>query len=192
MYRAVTYFVLQQGLLANQYEQIIPLLSQINLSFVPSAEQQKVVLNKEDITRAIRTPEVSRNVSEISSYKEVRTFLVQQQKEMAEKRGVVMDGRDIGTAVLPDAALKIFLTASVEERARRRFEETKGTSNEIPFDQLKNEIAARDLADSTRAISPLIQADDAILVDTTEMTMQQVIAHLLNLANQILKQGDES
>jgi cytidylate kinase len=190
MYRAVTYYVLQGGLAVDQQEQIAECLNKVDISFKVTPEKQLVFLNGQDITEPIRTPEVSRNVSQIASYEEVRSFLVRQQQLMAENLGVVMDGRDIGSAVLPDAALKIYLTASVEERARRRFEETKGTANEIPFEQLIKEIAARDYADMNRAFSPLVIANGAIEVDSTSMNMQQVIDHLFNLSSYVINGGE--
>lgn len=190
MYRAVTYYVIQAGLKADQHEAIAALLNQVQIEFRIVNEQQAVFLNQQNVSEPIRTPDVSRNVSQIASYKEVRALLVNQQQKMADALGVVMDGRDIGTAVLPNAALKIYLTASVEERARRRFEETKGTSNEIPFDQLILEIAARDQADMSRDISPLVMADDAILVDSTKMNMQEVIDHLYQLSKDTLDKGE--
>jgi cytidylate kinase len=190
MYRAVTYYVLQGGLAVDQQEQIAECLNKVDITFKVTPEKQLVFLNGQDITEPIRTPEVSRNVSEIASYEEVRSFLVRQQQLMAENLGVVMDGRDIGSAVLPDAALKIYLTASVEERARRRFEETKGTANEIPFEQLIKEIAARDYADMNRAFSPLVIANGAIEVDSTSMNMQQVIDHLFNLSSYVINGGE--
>jgi cytidylate kinase len=190
MYRAVTYYVLQGGLAVDQQEQIAECLNKVDITFKVTPEKQLVFLNGQDITEPIRTPEVSRNVSQIASYEEVRSFLVRQQQLMAENLGVVMDGRDIGSAVLPDAALKIYLTASVEERARRRFEETKGTANEIPFEQLIKEIAARDYADMNRAFSPLVIANVAIEVDSTSMNMQQVIDHLFNLSSYVINGGE--
>ena len=189
MYRAVTYYVIQAGLHVEQQELIAEQLNQVEITFKVTPEKQLVFLNGQDITEPIRTPEVSRNVSQIASYVEVRSFLVTQQQLMAENLGVVMDGRDIGSAVLPNAALKIYLTASVEERARRRFEETKGTSNEIPYEQLIKEIAARDYADMNREFSPLVVANGAIEVDSTAMNMQQVIDHLYNLAADVINGG---
>jgi cytidylate kinase len=174
----------------DQQKQIAARLNTVEITFKVTPEKQLVFVNGQDITEPIRTPEVSRNVSQIASYIEVRNYLVGQQQRMAENLGVVMDGRDIGSAVLPDAALKIYLTASVEERARRRFEETKGTPNEIPFEQLMKEIAARDYADMNRAYSPLVVAAGAIEVDSTSMNMQQVIDHLFNLADQIISREE--
>lgn len=191
MYRAVTYYVLQSGLHVDQQIQIAERLSTLEITFKLTSDKQLVYVNGQDVTDPIRTPEVSRNVSQIASYIEVRSFLVREQQRMAENLGVVMDGRDIGSAVLPDAALKIYLTASVEERARRRFEETKGTSNELPYEQLIKEIAARDYADMNRAVSPLIVADGAIEVDSTTMNMNQVIDHLFHLATHVLN-GEEA
>lgn len=190
MYRAVTYHILTNGVSVADEQAVRAKLGQVEIGFTRVDGEQGVMLNGVDVTVPIRTPDVTRNVSQVASYQAVRTLLVEQQQKMAQAGGIVMDGRDIGTAVLPDAELKIFLTASVEERARRRYLETQGTDNEVPYEQLLIDIAARDQADMTRAISPLIQADDAIHVDTTPMNRDEVIEHLYRLAQALLsKEG---
>jgi cytidylate kinase len=190
MYRAVTYHVLSGHVAVEDEQAVSNAIAQVEIGFTVGEGEQAVTLNGVDVSSPIRTPEVTRNVSQIASYQAVRTLLVNQQQKMAQAGGIVMDGRDIGTAVLPNAELKIFLTASVEERARRRFIETQGTPNELPYEQLLIDIAARDEADMSRAISPLTMAEDAILVDTTPMDREAVIEHLYALVQAALaKEG---
>ena len=142
----------------------------------------KVFLDGDDVTTKIRTPEVSRAASDVAKVGFVRTKLTQLQREMAAQGSVVMDGRDIGTQVLPNADLKIFLTASVDERARRRFDELKAKGHAADFDTIRDEIILRDKQDSQREIAPLAQAEDAILLDTTHLTIDEVVAKILELA----------
>jgi len=142
----------------------------------------KVFLDGDDVTTKIRTPEVSRAASDVAKVGFVRTKLTQLQREMAAQGSVVMDGRDIGTQVLPNADLKIFLTASVDERARRRFDELKAKGHAADFDTIRDEIILRDKQDSQREIAPLAQAEDAILLDTTHLTIDEVVAQILELA----------
>ena len=139
----------------------------------------KVFLDGDDVTQKIRTPEIGKAASDVAKIGFVRTKLTQLQREMAALGSVVMDGRDIGTQVLPNADLKIFLTASVDERARRRFEELKAKGHAADFDTIRDEIILRDKQDSQREIAPLAQAEDAILLDTTNMTIDEVVAKIL-------------
>ena len=145
-------------------------------------ESAKVFLDGVDVTKEIRTPEVSKLASDVSKYGFVRKKLTELQREMATVGSVIMDGRDIGTQVLPNADLKIFLTASLHERARRRFEELKAKGQDVNFDAVKTEIAARDKQDSEREIAPLAKADDAILIDSTNLTVDEVVNKILELA----------
>ncbi len=142
----------------------------------------KIFLDGRDVTKEIRTPEVSRGASDVAKFGVVREKLTQLQREMAAQGKVIMDGRDIGTQVLPDADLKIFLTASVEERARRRFLELKEKNFAADFEQIKKEISLRDKQDSERKIAPLAQAEDAVLLDSTKLTIEEVVAEILRLA----------
>ncbi len=142
----------------------------------------KIFLDGRDVTKEIRTPEVSRGASDVAKFGVVREKLTQLQRTMAAHGSVIMDGRDIGTQVLPNADLKIFLTASVEERARRRFEELKEKNFAADFAQIKKEISLRDKQDSEREIAPLAQAEDAVLLDSTNLTIEQVVAEILRLA----------
>ena len=174
MYRAVALKVIQSG--ENLDENLIKDI-EITLD-----ESGKVFLDKIDVTKEIRTPEVSRGASDVAKFGFVRKKLTELQREMAKRGKVIMDGRDIGTQVLPNADLKIFLTASVDERAKRRFWELKAKNFPANLDQIKNEIILRDKQDSEREIAPLAQADDAILLDSTNLTVEQVVNKILELA----------
>lgn len=176
MYRAVTYLVLQNGLTKEDKEEIISLLETYSVSFGRDDKgEQLVFVGDVDVTTAIRENKVTNNVSWVSAIPEVREKLVALQQEIARCGGVVMDGRDIGTVVLPQADLKIFLVASVEERAERRYKENKVKGISTDFEVLKKEIEERDYKDSHRAISPLKAAKDAVYLDTTGMTINQVV-----------------
>ena len=145
-------------------------------------ESGKIFLDGRDVTKEIRTPEISRGASDVAKFGLVREKLTQLQRAMATQGKVIMDGRDIGTQVLPNADLKIFLTASVEERARRRFKELKEKNLAADFEQIKKEISLRDKQDSEREIAPLAQAEDAVLLDSTNLTIEEVVAEILRLA----------
>lgn len=185
MYRALTYFVLQEGLEPHSEEQVYQLLQKMDLRLIPSTDTGvscRVFIGEQEITEEIRKPTVSQYVSIVASHSSVRTAMVELQRRMAALNDVVMDGRDIGTTVLPNADLKIFLSASVEERAKRRYQELLSKGVVLDFDQLIAEIKQRDLADSTRAVSPLRKAEDAVEIDTTELTVAQVVEQVLKLA----------
>ncbi|MBR5913532.1 MAG: (d)CMP kinase [Selenomonadaceae bacterium] len=144
-------------------------------------ESAKVYLDGEEVTKEIRTPEVSKLASDVSKFGFVRKKLTELQREMAAKGSVIMDGRDIGTQVLPNADLKIFLTASLQERARRRFEELKLKNSSVTLDDVEKEIFLRDKQDSEREIAPLAKADDAILIDSTNLSVDEVVEKILEL-----------
>ena len=146
-------------------------------------DKARVFVDGQDVTAKIRTPEISKLASDVSKFGFVRKKLTELQRKMAERGSVIMDGRDIGTQVLPNADLKIFLTASLDERARRRFEELKAKGQTVDFDAIKTEIALRDKQDSEREIAPLKQADDAILIDSTNLTIDEVVAQILSLCS---------
>ena len=146
-------------------------------------DKAKVYLDGVDVTKEIRTPEVSKLASDVSKYGFVRKKLTDLQREMATKGAVIMDGRDIGTQVLPNADVKIFLTATLDERARRRFEELKAKGSNVTLDAIKSEIAARDKQDSEREIAPLKQAEDAILIDSTGLTVDEVVTKILRIVD---------
>ena len=178
MYRAVALKCNAQGVMRNA-QLIEELVKDIDIKLDEAA---RVFLDGREVTKEIRTPEVSKGASDVAKFGFVRKKLTELQREMARQGSVIMDGRDIGTQVLPNADLKIFLTASVEERARRRFEELKEKNLAADFEQIKKEITLRDKQDSEREIAPLAQAEDAILLDTTNLTIEQVVAEILRLA----------
>lgn len=175
MYRALTYQALQKKVDPTDEPSLVKLLKGIDISFEPSGEGQKVFVNHKEVTEAIRQRDVTNLVSAVAAHSDVRKELVKRQKEIAGQGGVVMDGRDIGTAVLPNAEVKIFLVASVEERAERRHKENQQKGIKTSLETLKKEIADRDYKDSHRSASPLTQAKDAILVDTTSLNIPQVV-----------------
>ena len=161
-------------------DDLMMIIDDINIELDDKA---RVFLDGQDVTKEIRTPEISKLASDVSKFGFVRKRLTELQRQMAERGAVIMDGRDIGTQVLPNADLKIFLTASLEERARRRFEELKAKGQEVDFEKTKTEMALRDKQDSEREIAPLKQADDAILIDSTELTIEEVVAQILSLCS---------
>ena len=186
MYRAVAlYFLNKEIEIVDSNEEIINNeLSKINVILEQNSNVLKVVLNGEDVTTAIRENRVSMATSKISMYKEVRKFLDKQQRELAQNNNVVLEGRDIGTTVFPNADLKIFLTASVEEKAKRRFLELTKKGENFTFEEIKKEIEKRDLQDSTRKESPLIKAEDAIEIDTTTKTIEEITEEIVELINE--------
>ena len=175
MYRVVTLAVLRNNISLDDHEAIEKLVQTIEIGFSMQDGKQSVFMNGEDVTDEIRSVEVTRNVSAVSALKGVRTRLVHLQQEIAENHSIMMDGRDIGTVVLPQAEIKIFLVASVEERARRRFIENQEKGIEMSYEELVEDIRRRDHIDSTRKESPLRKAEDAIEVDTTKMTIEDVV-----------------
>ncbi|MGK7378272.1 (d)CMP kinase [Planococcus sp. 1R117A] len=186
MYRAITLKALNEGIDLSSNEEAGKLLADTEIDLQPSENGQLVFLDNKDVTEDIRSQHVTKAVSEMAAHESVRTQMVKLQQQLAEERGVVMDGRDIGTDVLPTAKLKVFMSASVEERARRRFEENKKRSIHTPIDELQAEIAKRDKMDSEREVSPLRQAEDAIYLDTTFLTIREAAAEILRLAEERL------
>jgi len=181
MYRAVTWRVLQEGLTPGQTAEMIALTERIELRLVPGENGQQVFVDGIDVTREIRSREVTSHVSRVSSIPEIRRLLTAKQKELAKDKGVVMDGRDIGSQVLPDAELKVFLTASVRIRAERRFRELGGAQQGMSLEQLEQEIARRDKMDEQREASPLVKAPDAVLIDSSAMEIPEVVERILDL-----------
>ncbi|MCP8616717.1 (d)CMP kinase [Salirhabdus salicampi] len=184
MYRAITLKALQTGVDVEDEEGLKELLLNTNISFRQSEEEQIVLLDNEDVTTDIRNQAVTTQVSIVAKHRSIREEMVNRQKRLAEHRGVVMDGRDIGTHVIPDAEVKIFLIASVEERALRRHHENvkKGFPSDLA--QLKDEISQRDKLDSQREVAPLIKADDAIEIDTTSLSIEEVADRILLIADE--------
>ena len=184
MYRSVTFAALKNHVKLDDDQALKELLKTVEIRFVPAEPEQRVFVNDEEVTQAIRTPEITNNVSLVSAQPSVRAELTKRQQEIAEAGGIVMDGRDIGTTVLPNAEVKIFLVASVHERAVRRFKENQTKGIDTPLDVLEKEIEERDYKDSHREISPLTQAKDAVLVDTTSLTIDQVVDKILEIIAQ--------
>ena len=180
MYRATALYAQRAGL-AEQLEQIIPLLDQIEIGFIQTPNGQHVTLNGEDVEAYIRTLEVGNLASQISTIKEVRAFLVAQQQAMGNAKRIVMDGRDIGTVVFPNAELKLFLTASPEVRAERRFKELEAKGENPVFEDVLRDTNDRDYRDTHRAESPLRQADDAVVVDNSHMTREEQMEYIINV-----------
>ncbi|SPY34598.1 Cytidylate kinase [Porphyromonas cangingivalis] len=176
MYRGVTLFSIQNNLWDGEkplVDEIVRRLDDITLRFKTDGGENRLLLNGEDVEDQIRGMEVSNKVSPISTIAEVRAFLVKQQQEMATEKGVVMDGRDIGTVVLPDAELKVFVTASAKVRAQRRYDELRALGKEVTYDEVYQNVVTRDRIDSTREASPLKQAEDAVLLDNSDLTRDQ-------------------
>ena len=186
MYRSVTLMAIEAGVAFTDEDALVQLIHENAISFKQTDQGQLVFINDNNVTEDIRQPEVTNNVSEVSAHEAVRRELVKKQQEIAKASGVVMDGRDIGTAVLPNAEVKIFLVASVVERAERRYKENQSKGIMTDFQTLKEEIEHRDLLDSTRKISPLKKAADAELLDTTGMTIQQVVTSIKEIVEKKL------
>lgn len=180
MYRALTYKVLKNGLNPKSKEDVISLIENTSIDF----KNNHIFLDGINVDKEIRDNIINNNVSYIAIIKEVREAMVKLQQNMAKTKSVIMDGRDIGTVVLPDASYKFFITASVEERANRRFKELKEKGElSITLDQIKKEILERDKIDSTRKISPLIQGKDSIVIDTTYKTIEECVEEIISIIN---------
>ncbi len=181
MYRACTLIARDGNVDYSDEKAILNLIDQSTIEFKNEGNEQKVYVNGKDASIAIRTPEITENVSQVSALKGVRQEMVNLQREMAGKNNVIMDGRDIGTTVLPDAQVKIFLIASVASRARRRFLDFKEKGIHQDIADIEHDIEVRDYKDSHRAISPLKKADDAIELDTTNLNIDQVVQEITAL-----------
>lgn len=191
MYRAVTLYALENGAIVGgevNQELLIELLPKVNISFVfnPERGASDIYVNGEFAEDRIRTIEVSNCVSRVSQILQVREKLVAMQQQMGQSRGVVMDGRDIGTVVFPDAELKIYMTADARVRAERRYAELKAKGDEVTFDEVLENVISRDNADMNRAISPLRRADDAIELDNSYMSVEQQMAWFMEHYQEIV------
>ena len=184
MYRGVTWAVLDSNVDVNNQKDVEALLPSLDLTLEPTASACKVFVKGQDVTDLIRQQQINENVSTIASYKGVREYLVERQQAMAAVGGVILDGRDIGSVVLPDAELKIYLTASVDARAKRRWLEVQGTSNEQPLEDIKKNVESRDEMDKNRDESPLVCVEDAIIVDSSNMTFDETVKHILHLVQE--------
>lgn len=187
MYRAVALYCVEQGINYNDKKNVENILNQIDIKIQYTNKGQRIVLNNEDVSDRIRTQEIAQGASAVATIGAVRIKMVELQRNIAKETSVVMDGRDIGTHVLPNAEVKIFLTASVEERADRRYKELNEKGIECCFEKIKEEIEERDQNDSSREISPLIRAEDAIEVDTTGISISEVVNKVIALIPKKIK-----
>ncbi|WP_429970873.1 (d)CMP kinase [Fructilactobacillus sp. Tb1] len=187
MYRSITYKAIQDGIDLNDENKIGDLLKKTAISFTPGNPVQHVFVDGEEVTEKIRSEKVTNNVSTVAALPVVRHDLVKRQQDIAKDGGVVMDGRDIGTTVLPNADLKVFLIASVKERAERRYLENQKNGIDVTLEQLEKEIELRDYKDSHRKVSPLEKAKDAVEIDTTSLSINQVVDEISDLIEEKLK-----
>ncbi|MDO5456860.1 MAG: (d)CMP kinase [Atopococcus tabaci] len=175
MYRGLTLAAIENQVPFDDEKELFDLLSKLNVSFEHHEGRQHVYINQRDVTKDIRTREVTNHASEVAAHSSIRKELVNRQRLLAENNNVIMDGRDIGTVVLPQADFKFFLDANVEERAHRRHKENLERGIESSFEEIKKELEERDFKDKNREVAPLKAAEDAIIIDTTEMDIHQVI-----------------
>lgn len=194
MYRAITYFAMQNGIIGENYfkvEDLIAQLPNVNLHFEFNEQLgfAEVYLNGINIEKEIRTLEVSRFVSKVATVSQVREQLVKQQKKMGQNKGVVMDGRDIGTVVFPDAELKIFMVASAEKRATRRYKELVARGDKVSYEDVLKNVEERDFTDTNRKDSPLVKAHDAIEIDNSDLTLEEQFNKVLELVNTTLAEN---
>lgn len=181
MYRSIAYYAISKGADLENTQAVTSLLSEIKIELKYTENGQRVFLNDEDVSDKIRTPEVSMGASKVSAIPAVREFLLDLQKDIAKNNNIIMDGRDIGTVVLPEAQVKIFLTASAEERAKRRFKELQEKGDKSTYEEVLADINQRDYNDTHREIAPLKKADDAIEVDSSHLTLEQTIDEIYNI-----------
>lgn len=187
IYRSIGYYLLRHGVDPKDKDRVVPLLPGIRIALRYEDDGlQHMLLNGQDVTAEIRFPEVSAYASDVSAHAEVRSYLLEMQQDLARRHSVIMDGRDIGTVVFPQAELKVFLTASVEERARRRYLELKEKGTEVSLEDLEQRIAQRDALDENREISPLRCAEDARYLDSTSLTIDQVTEKIAAMAREVL------
>ncbi|HLS23461.1 MAG TPA: (d)CMP kinase [Pseudogracilibacillus sp.] len=192
MYRALTLHCLRNNLSLTDEEAVYNLLLNTKIELKQTNDTQRVLLNGEDVTEAIRSNDVSRKVSIVAKLGAIRKEMLARQREMASNGNVIMDGRDIGTNVLPDAEVKFYLIASVDERAKRRYEENIKKGIPTTLEQLKKEIAERDRRDMEREHAPLKQAEDAIAIDTTSLSIEEVVSQMLKHVNKVRNFREES
>lgn len=189
MYRAMALYVLREGIDPADQEAVEAACGAADISLEYKDGVQQVLLSGENVTDEIRTAKVSRTASAVSAYGAVREKLVELQRKLARRRDVVMDGRDIGTAVLPNADLKVYLTASAHVRALRRFKELPAGQADVSLEEVEAEITTRDKQDMERAISPLKQAEDAVFLDTSDMSLEEVVSELEELVEDAGSRG---
>ncbi|WP_334071605.1 MULTISPECIES: (d)CMP kinase [Paenibacillus] len=189
MYRAATWYFQQLGIKPEDEEQVLQTVPNLVIELIPGEDGQRVSVNGQEATEKIRSLAVNAQVSRYAQIEGLRGRLVSLQRQMALRKGVVMDGRDIGTTVLPDAEVKVFMTASVEERARRRYKEMK-EQDQITLEQLIRDMDERDRLDREREISPLRQAEDAVLLDTTNMTLDEVAETIVSMCRTYVRKRE--
>lgn len=187
MYRAITLMTIRNNILDNE-EEIIKLAKKIDIQLKFDNGQTSVFVDGEDVSEEIRSMEVSKSVSPVSKIEEVRKIMVEKQRELGKNGGVVMEGRDITTVVFPNADIKIFLTATIEERAKRRVKEYLSKGIEVDFEQVVENIKERDRIDSSRQISPLKKSEDAIEIDTSNLTIEQQVNLIYEKVNEKISQ----
>lgn len=187
LYRAVTLAALQQGVPVDHAPEVAELAGRLHFQFRRHGEEIALLMNGTDVSKDIRLPEITRNIHPVAANPAVRAALVEKLRELANCGGVVMDGRDIGTVVLPDAELKVYMEASPEERARRRVEELKQRGVAMDYQAVLDEILQRDWADQHRSHGPLKQAPDAIVIDTTRLSIAQQVEKIIQLAEQMIQ-----
>ncbi len=186
LYRAIGYYAITKGVDPKDEEGVSSLLPELKIQLLYLNGSQAVMVNDEDYTSFLRTEDVSMAASDVSRYQKVRHFLLDLQRDIAEKNDVIMDGRDIGTTILPNAKLKIFLTADAKERARRRVEQLAQKGITADFDTVYRDVLVRDEQDSGRAIAPLKPADDAVIVDSTKNTLDETLQRLMDLVKPLI------
>ncbi len=191
LYRAVGLTVLRHGVSLQDADEIVRLLPEISIALIFQDGEQKTMLGDEDVTEKLRTPEVSMAASTVSALPQVRKFLLDLQRGLAEEQSVIMDGRDIGTVVLPDAQVKIFLTASAGERAKRRYEELLQKGEQVSYEEVLEQLMQRDQQDSIRKEAPLKQAQDAYFLDTSKIGLEESVEAVIQLIEQNRKVGKE-
>ena len=184
MYRAIGLYFSRQNISADMTDKIIAQIEDVHVSIEYKDNVQQVILNGENVNSLIRTPEAGNMASACSAIPEVRAHLMDLQRGLAKQNNVIMDGRDIGTVVLPDAELKIYLTADVDVRAKRRYDEHIAKGEDVDFDKIKKDIEERDYRDMNRPVAPLKQADDAVLLDNSHMNPEEVSSFIRNLYKQ--------
>ncbi len=187
MYRAITLRVLEEGIPLNDADRISKVAEETQIRLERSNDGNAVFIDGRDVTEAIRSPNVTKSVSTVSSYQPVRSVLVREQRRMAEQGGVVLEGRDIGTVVLPNADLKVFMVANVDERARRRKRELEAAGGGADEARIRDELIQRDALDSTRDVSPLRKAPDAIELDTSNMTIDEQVTFIVKKTKEIIE-----
>ena len=192
LYRTIGYYMLNHGIDPTDAEAVSKELGNFTLELTYVDGEQVILLDGENVKDAIRTPEMSMAASHVSAIKEVRSFLLNTQRSIAKQHSVIMDGRDIGTVILPNAEVKIFLTASPEARAKRRYEELISKGKEVSYEQVYNEMVERDKNDSTREIAPCVPADDAILLDNSGMTADETTEAVIKIIEKVKKKSKKS